>query len=136
MSKNQKNNSNNFSLADWVSVFRVGTHTDSSGKQRDWSADDLQQIVSNFDAASPPPAVPGHPKDNIPKLAAVSAVRVDGDDLQVQFADVEPIFEELVKSGELTGRSVSIVRGDSGYALNHAHDGGVVLIRALVPNLI
>jgi len=54
-------------LRDWVEIFWAGKHTDSQGRKREFTAADLDRMVSGYDPAQhETPAVVGHLKDNAP----------------------------------------------------------------------
>jgi hypothetical protein len=50
----------------WLEVFRTGTHTDSAGRTRDWTEEDLRKIVATYDPAQ-------HEAPIVLACAAVSA---------------------------------------------------------------
>lgn len=92
----------------WVDIFTAGTHVDDTGRTHEIDARFLEQVVTNFNPEQhEPPAVVGHPKTDAPAFGWVCASRVEGDRLQVQFCDVDPRFEELVREGKFKKRSAS-----------------------------
>lgn len=96
-------------LRGWVEVFRVGKHTDSQGREREFSAADLDRMVTGYDPAKhEAPAVVGHPKDNAPAFGWVEELKRAGDLLLAKFKQVAPEFEELVAAGRFKKRSISI----------------------------
>ncbi len=106
-------------LADWVEVFRAGTHTDSSGQRLTFTAGDLDQMVANF-APKSAPAVLGHPKHNDPAYAWASGFKREGDSLFTRFEDIHPGFEAGVKSGAYHNRSIRVVHDkDKGWRVRH-----------------
>lgn len=108
-------------LADWIEVFRAGTHTDSKGRSCTFTEGDLDQMVSNL-ALGAAPAVLGHPKHNDPAYGWVNAdgAKREGASLYVKFSDINPAFEAGVASGAYRNRSVSVVKdADAGYRLQH-----------------
>lgn len=95
-------------LADaWVEVFKAGTHTDSTGKQQTFTQADLDQMVVNHELGAAP-AVLGHPKNDAPAYAWVGEYKRDGDTLFAKFKDINPAFENGVKTGAYRNRSVSV----------------------------
>lgn len=81
--------------AKWIEVFRTGTHTDSSGKTRKWTAENLDTIVKSYASRdADAPAVIGHPKSNSPAYGWVEELRRDGDLL---LAKVKPTVAEFVE---------------------------------------
>lgn len=92
----------------WVEVFKVGTHTDSEGRSHQINSDFLNQVVSNYDGGlHESPAVIGHPADNLPAYGWASNLRVRDGILEVQFKEVDPDFEEMVRKGYFKKRSAS-----------------------------
>lgn len=104
---------------DFIEVFRAGTHTDSNGQTRAFTEADLDQVVANFDAEHPAPAVVGHPKHDDPAYGWVAELKRAGKKLLAKFAQVEPQFAGMVKSGRFRNRSVKLVSSDKGWALAH-----------------
>lgn len=93
---------------DWFEIFRSGTHTDSSGRTRNWSHTDLDKTVSSYKPENhEAPAVIGHPKDNGPAYGWVEGLRRVGDVLFAKLKQVEPQFSEMVKAGRFKKRSAS-----------------------------
>ena len=94
-------------LAGWVEVFKAGSHIDSAGKPCTFTQADLDQMVSNH-ALGAAPAVLGHPKHDAPAYAWVGEYKRDGDTLFAKFKDINPAFEQGVKTGAYRNRSVSV----------------------------
>jgi len=94
---------------DWVEIFRAGTHTDSKGRTREWTEEDLDRIVSGYDPrVHEAPVVLGHPKDNFPAYGWVEAVKREGKTLLAKFRQLVPEFVEAVRAGRYKKRSVSL----------------------------
>lgn len=106
-------------LDDWIEVFRAGTHTDSAGVTRAWSAEDLDQVVHNHQPGTEAPLVIGHPTTDAPAWGWTSALRRDGDSLQMRVRDVHPEFAESVREGRYRKRSVKLAKGPRGWELIH-----------------
>lgn len=107
-------------FSQWIEVFRAGTQTDSKGRKRTFSQDDLDSIVANHQAEDPAPIVIGHPKENAPAYGWTAGLRRIGDTLLAQFTDVVPEFAEACKKRLYRKRSVSIEpTDDGGWRLNH-----------------
>ena len=103
----------------WHDVFFAGEHTDNSGKTRNYSREDLQQVVDNF-TPNKAPLVIGHPKTNAPALGWVTGVRLTDDDrLEVTANNVNVDFAKAVAAKSFPNRSISLVRTDKGLALRH-----------------
>lgn len=93
----------------WIEVFRTGTHTDSSGQERTFSAQDLDRMVSTLDAKRhEPPLVLGHPRTDAPAFGWVSGLKRSGDVLLAQFRDVPDQVQEWVAAGRYKKRSISL----------------------------
>lgn len=105
-------------LADWIEVFRAGSHTDSKGRACSFTEADLDQMASNVTLGAPP-AVLGHPKHNDPAYAWAELKRA-GASLFAKFSDINPDFEAGVASGAYRNRSVSIVKdAEHGWRVQH-----------------
>lgn len=95
-------------LADsWIEVFKVGTHTSSKGKQQTFTQSDIDQMIVNHQLGAAP-AVLGHPEHDAPAYAWVDQYKRDGDSLFAKFKDINPAFENGVKTGAYRNRSVSV----------------------------
>jgi len=85
---------------DLIEIFRVGTHTDSAGKNRDWTDQDLEEIVSLYNPAiHEAPVVIGHPEHDSPAYGWVESLKVEGGNLLAKLKDVAPEFKDWVKRG-------------------------------------
>lgn len=107
-------------LADaWVEVFKAGNHVTSAGVPCTFTRDDLDQMAANH-ALGAAPAVLGHPKHDAPAYAWVGEYKRDGDSLFAKFKDINPAFEQGVKTGAYRNRSVSVYKDkDCGYRVRH-----------------
>lgn len=114
-------------LAGWVEVFRAGRHTDSKGCEVSFSAADLDQMAANH-ALGAAPAVIGHPKKHetveeksgAPAYAWTAGYKREGDLLFAKFADINPAFENGVKSGAYRNRSLSVFKDPKhGWRVRH-----------------
>jgi len=106
-------------LADWIEVFRAGTHVDSKGVERTFSQADLDQMAAN-QAVAAAPAVLGHPKHNDPAYAWTESVKREGDSLFVKFRDINPDFERAVELKAYTNRSLSVMQDKlHGWRIRH-----------------
>ncbi|VVE55510.1 peptidase [Pandoraea iniqua] len=106
-------------LANWIEVFRAGSHTDAKGQHITFSRADLDQMVANH-ALGAAPAVLGHPKHNDPAYAWTSSIKRDGDTLLARFADINPQFAAGVESGAYRNRSVSVFKDPQhGWRVRH-----------------
>lgn len=93
----------------WIEVFRTGTHTDSSGTSRSFSAQDLDRMVATLDPKRhEPPLVLGHPRTDAPAFGWVCGLKRSGDVLLASFRDVPDQVREWVASGRYKKRSISL----------------------------
>lgn len=93
----------------WVEIFRAGTHTDMAGNTRTWTTADLDEIVAKYNPAEhEAPIVIGHPEHNAPAYGWAKALRRNGEVLEAEFRDVDPVFSDAVKAGHWKKRSISL----------------------------
>jgi hypothetical protein len=93
----------------WIPVFRTGTHTDSAGRTRTWTEEDLDEIVRKYNPSEhEAPVVIGHPKDNAPAWGWVEALKREGQILYAKLKDLAPEFVDLVRQGRFKKRSISL----------------------------
>jgi len=114
-------------LTDFFPVFSSGTHTDSAGRTKPWTNDELDEIVANTKARaeknlfSSAPLVVGHPKNNDPAFGWLLDVKREGDVLLAK-ADEKTLHDEFIKGvekGLWPNRSVRIGKGKDGLYLRH-----------------
>jgi hypothetical protein len=97
-----------------IEIFRPGTHRDMSGESLSFSDGDVASIAAGYDpAAHEAPACVGHPRDDAPAYAWVSAVRFADGVLSADLDQVDPAFAELVKTGRFKKISAAFYRPDS-----------------------
>lgn len=101
---------------DYVELFRSGVQTDSQGRTKTWTNDELDEIVANHE---PAPIVIGHPKTDSPSYGWSHELKREGDFLLGKFSDVEPEFEKMVEDKRFPNRSVRFKATDKGLALQH-----------------
>ena len=93
----------------WIEVFKTGTHTDATGKVKNWTEEDLDEIVKKYDPAGhEAPIVIGHPKDNAPAFGWVEGLKREGKILLAKLKQVVPEFADMVKQGLFKKRSISL----------------------------
>lgn len=93
----------------WVDILRVGTWTDTSGREVGFSSNDLDTMVGEFEKnGRRVPLVLGHPKTNEPAYGWVSRLRRVGDVLQASFSQLAEEVKELVATGRFKNVSVSV----------------------------
>lgn len=91
-----------------VAVFKVGTHTDKNGLEKDWTPEELKEAAGKYNPETDEvPVVIGHPALNAPAYGWVKKLESDGTHL---FADLELTdeFAGLVEQGYFKKRSISI----------------------------
>lgn len=94
---------------EWIPVFKVGAHIDSSGNEKTWTQSDLDQIVAQYHPQEhEAPVVIGHPKDNAPAWGWVESLKREGNLLYAKFKDVVPEFADMVRKGLFKKRSISL----------------------------
>ena len=92
----------------WVEIFRTGRHTDSKGRVRDWTGEDLDHAVKAYDPANhEAPNVVGHPADNQPAYGWIAGLKRSGEVLMAKLRKVPKEFEDMVSKGLFRKRSVS-----------------------------
>lgn len=90
-------------------VFRAGTHTPMSGEAMTFSAADVAELASSYDpAVLEAPLVVGHPRTDDPAYGWVGKAFANGDDLEVEPANVEPAFAEMVNAGRFRRISIAL----------------------------
>lgn len=97
-----------------IEIFKAGKRLDAHGNEFDITVDNLQQVVDSYNPAyHEAPIVIGHPKMNTPAYAWVESVSLDGDVLKANLKQIDPEFNELVKSGKYKKVSASFYTPDS-----------------------
>lgn len=95
----------------WFEIFKSGKHTSSNGITKDYTIDDCQKIVDNYNtniANHEAPMVIGHPKDNDPAYGWIEKLKLVGDTVLAYPKQVVKEFEEAVQQGLYKKRSVSL----------------------------
>lgn len=101
-----------------LEIFKVGTHTSSNGITKNYTLDDLNQIITNH--SEPTPIVVGHPKDNSPAFGWIKSLFLKGESLFAEASDIVPEFLDLLKQKIYKNRSVSLkTNADGELFLNH-----------------
>jgi len=101
---------------DLVELFKAGEQTDSLGHTRNFTTDDLDDMVDNHE---PFPIVIGHPKVNAPAYGWSSKLVRKGDSLYGKFADVESQFADMVEKKRFPNRSLRLRLTDDGFKVAH-----------------
>src|SRR4030042_107970 len=85
---------------DLIEIFKIGTHTDSAGKTREWTDKDLEEIAALYNPEiNEAPIVIGHPEHDSPAYGWVESLRVDGGKLLAKVKDVAEEFKDWVRKG-------------------------------------
>jgi hypothetical protein len=94
----------------FIEIFKTGTHTDSAGREREWTERDLDKIVEKYNSQKEheAPIVVGHPKDNSPAFGWVESLKREGNKLLAKVKDVAENFKEWVNQGLYKKRSISL----------------------------
>jgi len=97
----------------WIDVFKGGEQTDSAGNTHDWTSEELQAIVENYNnqedgSEHRAPVVIGHPTDISPAYAWVKELKVEDDVLYADIIDVQPEFADWVDRGLYRERSIAL----------------------------
>lgn len=101
-------------IAPRLAIFRAGQHTAVDGRALNFTAADLAQIASNYDAgADGAPLVVGHPSIEAPAYGWAKALTVEGDTLYAEPDQVDASFAELVNAGRFKKISSSVYLPDS-----------------------
>ncbi len=93
----------------WFAIFKTGKHTDSSGNEREWTENDLDNIIDKYDPSKhEAPIVIGHPKTNAPAYGWVEKLKRIGDTLYAVPKQLANEFVEMVNKGLFKKRSISL----------------------------
>jgi hypothetical protein len=115
---------------EWVEAFSAGRHVgftdDGKRVELDVTPEYLNALARNYDVAlHEAPATIGHPADDLPAYGWISDVRVNGDKLELQFADTQPEFERMVRNNLFKKRSLKLyadaAKAPGGVAPNIRH---------------
>lgn len=94
---------------DWFEIFKVGKHTDSSGKTREWTLKDLQEIASSYKPQEhEAPIVIGHPEMDSPAYGWIEALKTEGDKLLAKPKQVVDQLKDWVRKGLYKKVSIAI----------------------------
>lgn len=99
----------------WREIFRAGDY----GDKGNYTQDDLDAIVANFNESDQVPIVVGHPETNSPAWGWITGLRRIGDILQAREGSVHPAFAKARDQRLFKNRSVRICRTKNGPKLLH-----------------
>lgn len=115
----------------WIEVFKAGAWTDSAGRTRTWTQEDIERIYqASVDKDFP--AVIGHPKDNSPAWGWKGGIKKEVGSIWVRFKDLVPEFVEMVNKKMFPNRSVAL---NPDYSIRHVGFLGAVApaVKGLAP---
>lgn len=99
----------------WIDVFKVGNHTDSSGKTQEWSEADLQAIVDKYNSQDKEnkhraPAIVGEHQSDTSLVAYgwVKSLKFEDNHLFAQFEKLNKDFKEMVNGGSFNTISIGL----------------------------
>jgi Fe-S-cluster-containing hydrogenase component 2 len=97
----------------WIEAFKVGTWTDSAGYTSPWPPDRIDALLAKYNPSFHTAPIridhiePLQRKGRGPAFGWIAAARRDGDRVMVKLSQVQPQFEEWVRSGMLKARSIA-----------------------------
>lgn len=93
----------------WIHVFRTGEWTDSAGNKKKWTEEDLDAIVSKYQAEGEDvPLCVGHPSHDSPAYGWVDQIKRVGQNLWVKPKQVMKEFLDAVKAGRYKKISIAL----------------------------
>ena len=98
-------------MKNWFEIFKAGKHTSSNGLTREYTVEDCQKIVDNYNsnvANHEAPIVIGHPKDNDPAFGWIEKLKLVGDTILAKPKQVVKEFADAVQKGLYKKRSISL----------------------------
>jgi len=118
MSLTQKQSMN----GSWIEVFKVGVHTDSSGKTSNWTPERIDSYLAKYDPAfHEAPLRIDHPDPvqrnaSGPAFGWIEAAKRTGNTVYVKLSQVSQQLEEWVRQGFVKKRSIAF---DDRYGIHH-----------------
>lgn len=107
-------------LSKWVHAFMVGTHTSSSGSERTYTDEDVQELTDAVNTSLEDdhriPAVKGHPADDAPAYGWLADAKKVGKHFFVRFSEVDKDFKQEVDDKKYQSVSLRI------YDRNHPNN--------------
>lgn len=98
-------------MKNWFEIFKAGKHTSSNGVTREYTVEDCQKIVDNYNSNvtnHEAPIVIGHPKDNDPAFGWIEKLKLVGDTILAKPKQVVKEFADAVQKGLYKKRSISL----------------------------
>jgi hypothetical protein len=101
-------------IASRLAIFRAGQHTAVDGRVLNFTAADLEQIATSYDAQhDAAPMVVGHPSLDAPAYGWAKSLRAENGVLYAEPDQVDAQFAEMVNAGRFKKISSSIYLPDS-----------------------
>jgi len=97
----------------WIEAFKCGRWTDSAGNTDNWTPEKIDALLAKYNPTfhMAPLRVdhvePLHRKGRGPAFGWISAARREGDKVMVKLSQVQPQFEQWVRSGLVKFRSIA-----------------------------
>ncbi len=94
----------------WIPFFRTGAQTDSLGREKLWTNEEIDFTINNYNNLKEEeqrPIVIGHPTENIPIVGYIQKIKRINDTLFALPGLVAESFKKLVNEGEFPERSIS-----------------------------
>ena len=91
----------------WDTIFKAGRHTDSQGREREYTVADLHRIAASRGEI---PLVVHHPENiaGAKSFGRASQLRVEGDKLQAQYENVPDELLAAVREGLHLNKSIAL----------------------------
>lgn len=103
-----------------IEILATGTRKDKYHRTFTFGEDDLQKMVAEFANYGSVPLVVGHPPDDKPEMGKGTKLEVRGGRLVVAEAeDLDPTFQRIVNTGELSSVSVKLAPHGDTYRIKH-----------------
>ncbi len=96
----------------WVEIFRAGDYKGYGEDGVNWSVEDLQKVVDNFNDQEVQNQVPihvGHPYEEVPALGWIRELKLEADGLLKAFVEFLPDLADQIKAGMWKYCSVELV---------------------------
>lgn len=97
----------------WIEAFKIGTWTDSAGNRSAWTPERIDAQLAKYNTANhmAPLRVdhiePAQRTNKGPAFGWISAAKREGERVMVKLSQVQPQFEQWVRSGLIKARSIA-----------------------------
>ncbi len=98
----------------WLEIFKIGSHTDSNGENKDWDCNSLDTIVNTYnqriaaDKSCVAPVVKGHPQTSDPAYGWVERLVRRGSKILARLKDIDTGFLGELRSGKYKKVSIAL----------------------------